>query len=49
MIINLSDKTAEIENEKGKLAGTLNTDDEEVTLKGETLTIPADTIALCTE
>lgn len=49
VIINLSDKTAEIENEKGKLAGTLNTDDEEVTLKDETLTIPADTIALCTE
>ena len=49
VIINLSDEEAAVENEEGTLAGTLNTSDEEVTLEDGTLTIPAYTIALCTE
>lgn len=49
VVINLSDETVKIEDEKGKLAGTLNTDSKEVTLKDGTLSVPANTIALCRE
>jgi glycosidase len=49
VVLNLSEEAAEIEKETGTLAGTLNTSTEEVTLKDGTLTVPAMTIAICTE